>query len=281
MGQLGLTQPAPPTYTAGMAQRLNQSFGGLANKAYVSGDKAMGGNLSYLRRIIDDHATENSVGYRAANAQHAAMMAPANALETGSQFLGSGKGAVGDVIPKLAETQEDVLTTGPARVGAREAVTEAAGQGPTAALRVADKLSTGANQVKRNVALLGNEAGDQLANAMGLEAARVRNAAAAVPGVGGNPNVNPADIDAIIAHAATGGKSGLIYAARRFLSHSGMSSLNAQKLVEDATSQNPARVTNAINYVSKRMGSNRAGLLVNSLARVGGSFAGGTVGANQ
>lgn len=286
--QLGLkdAQPVvPPPYTAGHAQAIAASLQDKADKAFDSGAARRGGALKTFADAIKEHAAAGSPTFQQAQEQHVNMSQPVNALDVGAKFTGGNAGglATPDVAAQLAKTQDtnNPLTQSAARVAARDQVLQMAGRSPTSALSTADHLSLAPDQRVRNVALLGNEAGDALANTLGVHAKRVRNATGMVNTGIDNANANPADIDAIIGHALTGGKSGVVYAVRRFLGHGGMQGLSAQKLVEDATSQDPARVNAAIGYVSKAMDPNRATLLVGSLARVAGGQAGGIVGGNQ
>lgn len=184
--------------------------------------------------------------------------------------------------PQISE--RDALT-----LRARDDVVARATEGSGAqAMSTARQLARGTRQQQRSRALLGADKADALAKGMEGEVRRVINTQYIDPRTGSQTQSRAQDsvADEFInmgADVATAGKTGLIRAARRWLRDNSIRSVDAERLVRDAISEDPARVRQAIDYLERRgVSRERAGSLMRWLSSVSaGRAVGGFVGSEQ
>jgi hypothetical protein len=176
------------------------------------------------------------------------------------------------------------------RIRARDAVVDRATSGSGAqAMATARQLSRGTAQRQRNRALLGEEGAAQLERAMENEVRRVVNTQYIDPRTGSPTAGRLEDNSAVREFLDVGadvmgsGKTGLIRAARSWLRSAGIKNVDAERLVRDAISEDPARIRQAIDYLARRgVSRERAGSLMRWISSTAaGRAMGGTFGSER
>jgi hypothetical protein len=175
------------------------------------------------------------------------------------------------------------------RIRARDAVVDRATSGSGAqAMSTARQLSRGTAQQQRNRALLGEEGAARLERGMENEVRRVVNTQYIDPRTGSQTAGRQEDSAvgeflAMGADVASSGKTGLIRAARSWLRDAGIKNVDAERLVRDAISEDPARVRQAIDYLARRgVSRERAGSMMRWISSTAaGRAMGGTFGSER
>jgi hypothetical protein len=176
------------------------------------------------------------------------------------------------------------------RIRARDAVVDRATGGSGAqAMSTARQLSRGTAQQQRNRALLGEEGAAQLERGMENEVRRVTNTLYIDPRTGSPTAGRLEDNSAVSEFLAMGtdiassGKTGLIRATRSWLRDTGIKNVDAERLVRDAISEDPARIRQAIDYLARRgVSRERAGSMMRWISSTAaGRAMGGTFGSER
>jgi hypothetical protein len=175
------------------------------------------------------------------------------------------------------------------RIRARDAVVDRATSGSGAqAMSTARQLSRGTAQQQRNRALLGEEGAARLERGMENEVRRVVNTQYIDPRTGSQTAGRQEDSAvgeflAMGADVASSGKTGLIRAARSWLRDAGIKNVDAERLVRDAISEDPARIRQAIDYLARRgVSRERAGSMMRWISSTAaGRAMGGTFGSER
>lgn len=220
-----------------------------------------------LARLLIHPARAGRVA--AARATIASGAADRAAIDAGSRFLDNkAPRPLVQTYGNLTPSQNAL-----ARAGAANAVEDAAGQGRGInALSVADQLAEGPNQLQLGNALLGPRDTNSLADAMRLEAGRVRNAQAINPSTGSGSHMNIATdnrVSGLVEAGQTGAEmmgaaGGHFPAALALLKRiggrvTGLSDADAMTLVQHATSNDPAMVNAVIQEIDRLSGTPGAG----------------------
>lgn len=177
-----------------------------------------------------------------------------------------------------------------AEVRARDEVVDRATSGRGAsAVGVARQLSEGSAQRQRNRVLLGEDDAGRLERGMAAEVQRVENTRYIDPRQGSKTAGMQEDQAQLnesmnfVADAATPGFWGPVRAVARWFRNQGIRGVDAERLVRDAVSEDPARLRQAIDYLERRgLSRERSRSLVRTITaqmagRTGGALSGDRV----